>query len=88
MLGYGFTVSFVTNILFTGDIARGLYLLISQWMIINTVLHSPPDLPTINTEKGIESLKSVLMMRTERSSLSNGYNEHRMRIRSDKQYRE
>lgn len=85
MLGYGFMVSFVTNIMLSGDIARGLYLLISQWMIINVVLYSPPE---VNTEEDIETLRGVLVGSKERSSLKNDYNQHRMRIRNDKKYRE
>lgn len=53
MLGYGFFVSFVTNILFTGDIGRGLYFMISQWMIINAVVYSPPD---IEQEENLEKI--------------------------------
>lgn len=43
MLGYGFFVSLVCNVLLSGEWARGMYFLISQWMIINCILFSPTD---------------------------------------------
>jgi hypothetical protein len=42
MIGYGFTVSLVCNYLLTGSYATGAYLLLSLWMIINTIIYSPP----------------------------------------------
>ena len=42
MFGYGFFVSFVCNVCLTGDFSRAAYFVISQWMIINCILHSPP----------------------------------------------
>ena len=43
MLGYGFFVSLVCNVMLSGDLARGAYFLISQWMIINCLLYGPPE---------------------------------------------
>lgn len=65
MLGYGFFVSFVCNVCLTGDFSRGAYFIISQWMIINCLLHSP-------TDKNIESISEVwkyLKSANERSKL-------------------
>lgn len=41
-LGYGFFVSLVSNVLLPSTMSIGGYLLISQWMIINAICHSPP----------------------------------------------
>lgn len=43
MLGYGLFVSVVCNFLLPPSLARPAYFLLSQWMIINAVLHSPPS---------------------------------------------
>ena len=43
MLGYGFFVSLVCNFILGGSLARGAYFLISLWMIINCILHGPPE---------------------------------------------
>jgi hypothetical protein len=41
-LGYGFFVSVVTNVMLPPSMSIGAYLLISQWMIINALYHTPP----------------------------------------------
>lgn len=86
MLGYGFFVSFVCNVCLSGDLSRGAYFVISQWMIINCLLHSPPEIG----EDGIEgrALWKCLISSKERSSLPNAYNIHRRNIRADKKYRD
>ena len=43
MLGYGFSVSLVCNVFFKGIWSSAAYFLISQWMLINCVLFSPPE---------------------------------------------
>jgi hypothetical protein len=50
MLGYGFFVSLICNMILPSSLARGGYLLISQWMIINCTLHSPPEAEFTNLE--------------------------------------
>lgn len=42
MLGYGFTVSVVCNYFLSGSLSTGAYLIISLWMLINSVVYSPP----------------------------------------------
>ena len=42
MLGYGFAVSLVCNVFLKGFFASAGYFIMSQWMIINCVLYSPP----------------------------------------------
>ena len=42
-IGYGFPVSFMVTILLPSSMATGGYLLISQYMIINALTHSPPQ---------------------------------------------
>lgn len=65
MLGYGFMVSIVTNFFFTGSLSVGLYFMISQWMIINTVLFSPPDLNEGTNDRIID----LMLRRKQRSEL-------------------
>lgn len=43
-LGYGFPVSFITNWLLPPSFSIGGYLLISQYMIVNALCHSPPNI--------------------------------------------
>lgn len=42
MIGYGLTVSFVCNYCLSGSYATGAYLIMSLWMLINSVIYSPP----------------------------------------------
>ncbi len=41
-LGYGLFVSLAVDILLPSSMKTGGYLLISQWMIINALCHTPP----------------------------------------------
>jgi hypothetical protein len=41
-LGYGAMVSVLTNVFLPPSMSIGAYLLLSQWMIINAIIHSPP----------------------------------------------
>lgn len=43
MVGYGFTVSVVCNLVLAGSYATGAYLILSLWMLINSVIYSPPE---------------------------------------------
>ena len=43
-LGYGAFVSIMTDIILPPSMSIGGYLLISQWMIINALYHSPPKI--------------------------------------------
>lgn len=54
-MGYGFVVSVACNYVFTGSYATGAYLLLSLWMIINTVVYSPP----IIEFNSIEDVKKI-----------------------------
>jgi hypothetical protein len=42
-LGYGLFVSIMVNIVLQNTISMAGYLLMSQWMIINAMIHSPPQ---------------------------------------------
>lgn len=44
MLGYGFFVSVVCNVILSGSMARGVYFIMSEWMIINCIIYSPPEI--------------------------------------------
>ena len=41
-IGYGLPVSFIVTMVLPSSMATGTYLLISQYMIINAMAHSPP----------------------------------------------
>lgn len=85
MLGYGFFVSVLCNVCLAGDLSRGAYFIASQWMIINCLLYSPPEI-----EKEITLGETVRYMTSPeaRATLPNAYNIHRRKIRKDKEYRE
>lgn len=83
MLGYGFFVSFICNVCLSGDLSRGAYFIISQWMIINCLLYSPPEKNFTNFSEVWKYVTSSEL----RSKLPNSYNIHRQKIRKDKQYR-
>jgi hypothetical protein len=83
MLGYGFFVSFVCNVCLSGDLSRGAYFVISQWMIINCLLYSPPEVEVKSFTEAFKYISSA----EERSKLPNAYNIHRKKIRTDKVYR-
>lgn len=42
-LGYGAFVSIFANVILPPSMSIGGYLLISQWMIINALYHTPPQ---------------------------------------------
>lgn len=44
MLGYGFSVAFVSNVLLDGFLGIAAFFLISLWMMINCQLFSPPPI--------------------------------------------
>ena len=70
MLGYGFFVSLVCNVILSGEWARAMYFLISQWMIINSILFGPPKQQFESMEEVFECFKSS----EKRAQLPNGYN--------------
>ena len=43
MLGYGLVVSIVCNVVLKGIFSSAAYFILSQWMIINCVIFSPPE---------------------------------------------
>jgi hypothetical protein len=43
LLGYGLFVSFTCNLLLKGDLAKGAYFVLSQWMTINCILFGPTN---------------------------------------------
>lgn len=43
-MGYGAFVSVMSNVVLPSSMSIGGYLLISQWMIINALCHSPPNI--------------------------------------------
>lgn len=42
MIGYGLVVSLICNYLLAGSLATGAYLVLSLWMLINSIMYSPP----------------------------------------------
>jgi hypothetical protein len=79
-LGYGFFVSITTNVMLPPSMSIGAYLLISQWMIINALYHTPP-------QKEFSSFSEIILVltnREERRKLPSAYNIHRDRLNRDK----
>ena len=82
-LGYGFFVSLATRIILPSSMAIGGYLLISQWMIINALYHTPPQIQL----HSFEDIFRVLTNRDERRRLPSAYNIHREKLNKDHAYR-
>ena len=82
-LGYGFFVSLITRIILPGSMGIGGYLLISQWMIINALYHTPPQIKF----NSFEEIYNVLTNRDERRRLPSAYNIHRDKLNKDNIYR-
>jgi hypothetical protein len=83
MIGYGFTVSVVCNYVLSGSLSTGAYLIMSLWMLINSVVYSPP-LVQFNSK---DDIVRVCTNSAERKQLKNAYNEHRRNIRKEPKYR-
>jgi hypothetical protein len=81
-LGYGAFVSITTDILLPTSVSIGGYLLISQWMIINALYHSPPEVEFTSFADILNIFKG-----DERKKLPSAYNIHRQKLRSDRAYR-
>jgi len=81
-LGYGAFVSVVTNIILPTSMSIGGYLLISQWMIINALCHTPPIVE-------FNSFADIIRMLNpeERKKLPSAYNVHRKKLKENKEYR-
>lgn len=77
MIGYGLTVSVVCNLVLSGSYATGAYLILSLWMLINSVIYSPPEAHF----KSIEDVLRVFAKESERNRLKNAYNIHRSKLR-------
>lgn len=80
MLGYGFFISFICNFLLSGVFATAAYLLISLWMLINTIIYSPPVVQFNSMADVINIFKET----KKRKTYKNDYNQHRQKIRDDK----
>jgi hypothetical protein len=76
-MGYGAFVSVVTNIMLPTSMSIGGYLLISQWMIINALCHTPPDIEF----NSLGEIIKVLTKSEERRKLASAYNIHRKKMR-------
>lgn len=76
-LGYGFFVSVVTNVMLPPSMSIGGYLLISQWMIINALYHTPPH----KEFSSFDDIRKVLFNREERRKLPSAYNIHRENLK-------
>ncbi len=78
MLGYGFVISFICNYFLEGVYATAAYMIISIWMLINTIVYSPPEV-TFNNYNDI--IQTIFKKYKQRKFLKNEYNKHRERIR-------
>lgn len=81
-LGYGSFVSVVTNVMLPPSMSIGGYLLISQWMIINALYHTPPQ----KEFNSFAEIYQVLSSREERRRLPSAYNIHRNRLNNERGY--
>lgn len=77
MLGYGFVVSFICNLLLSGIYSTAAYLIISLWMLINTIVYSPPEVDFRSFKDIIDVLKNY----RKRKTYKNAYNIHRAKLR-------
>lgn len=77
MLGYGFFVSFITNLPLPPSLSIGCYLILGQWMIINAILTSPPEIEFTSWGQIYRAVTNY----DERRKLINGYNIHRRKLR-------
>lgn len=84
MIGYGLFVSLVCNYFLAGSLATGAYLVLSLWMLINSIMYSPPMIEF----KSIDDIIKIFASETSRNKLKNAYNHHRLKIRKDPVYRE
>ena len=79
-LGYGAFVSIVANVVLPPSMSIGGYLLISQWMIINALYHTPPQIEF----HSFREILDVLYSREKRRRLPSAYNIHRTRLNQDR----
>ena len=84
MIGYGLIVSLICNYFLAGPLATGAYLVLSLWMLINSIMYSPP----LVEFKSIEDIIEIFTNESSRNKLKNAYNYHRLKIRKDPVYRE
>ena len=54
MFGYGFVISVICNYFLEGIYATAAYLIISLWMLINTIVFSPPEVKFNNLNDVVE----------------------------------
>ena len=81
-VGFGAFVSILTDALLPSSVAVGSYLILSQWMIINALCFSPPEIE-------FNSFGDILMIfkGDERKKMHSAYNIHRKKLRGNKNYR-
>lgn len=84
MIGYGLFVSLICNYFLAGSLATGAYLVLSLWMLINSIMYSPP----LVEFKSMEDIIQIFSSESSRNKLKNAYNYHRLKIRKDPVYRE
>jgi hypothetical protein len=70
MIGYGFTVSLICNYVLSGPFSTGAYLIMSLWMLINSVVYSPP----LVQFESKEDILRIFANSAERKQLKNAYN--------------
>ena len=81
-MGYGAFVSITCDILLPTSLSIGGYLLISQWMVINALYHSLPEVEFNSFIDIVQIFKG-----DSRKKLNSAYNIHRLKLRENKQYR-
>lgn len=81
-IGFGAFVSILTDALLPSSVSVGAYLLLSQWMIINALCFSPPEVEFHSLADLTKVFKGE-----ERKKMASAYNIHRQRLRESKEYR-
>ncbi len=80
LLGFGMFVSIICNYFLSGFASLGVCLIISLWMLMNSVIYSPVERIDGSEFQSFGQIWAVLTKSSERSRLKNSYNLHRQRL--------
>jgi hypothetical protein len=86
LLGFGMFVSILCNYFLSGFASLGVCLIISLWMLMNSVIYSPVERENGQEFNSLGQIWDVLTKNSERNKLKNSYNLHRQRLVENKDY--
>lgn len=86
LLGFGMFVSIICNYFLSGFASLGVCLIISLWMLMNSVIYSPVEKQDGSEFRSFGEVWSVLTKSEERNRLKNSYNLHRQRLVENPNY--